>query len=144
MEKSPKKLLNLLQKIRKRMSTLCHNVQTEHVFFLLLELVRFSIIAIFIISRVDGFILIQFIVPTAATIGPDGKVSSGPGNYFPADPSIKGKFADPPKKLMKMVGQAVKEWDMIQDGDRLLLGLSGGKDSLALLHVLKALQVSSM
>lgn len=73
---------------------------------------------------------------------PDGKAASGPGSYFPADASIKGKFADPPKKLMKLVGQAVKEWGMIQDGDRLLLGLSGGKDSLALLHVLKALQVS--
>ena len=29
---------------------------------------------------------------------------------------------------------------MIRDGDRLLLGLSGGKDSLTLLHILKALQ----
>ena len=44
------------------------------------------------------------------------------------------------KKLMKTVGQAVAEWQMIEDGDRLLLGLSGGKDSLALLHVLVALQ----
>ena len=41
---------------------------------------------------------------------------------------------------MKSVGQAVKEWNMIEDGDRLLLGLSGGKDSLALLHILIALQ----
>ena len=41
---------------------------------------------------------------------------------------------------MKLVGQAVKEWNMIEDGDRLLLGLSGGKDSLALLHILLALQ----
>jgi tRNA(Ile)-lysidine synthase TilS/MesJ len=45
---------------------------------------------------------------------------------------------------MKLVGQAIKEWGMIQDGDRLLLGLSGGKDSLALLHILKALQVRRM
>ncbi len=45
---------------------------------------------------------------------------------------------------MKLVGQAVKEWNMIQDGDRILLGLSGGKDSLALLHVLKALQVRNV
>jgi hypothetical protein len=28
------------------------------------------------------------------------------------------------------------QWDMVQEGDRLLLGLSGGKDSLSLLHVL--------
>lgn len=35
---------------------------------------------------------------------------------------------------------AVKEWNMIEEGDRLLLGLSGGKDSMALLHILLALQ----
>lgn len=46
----------------------------------------------------------------------------------------------PPMKIMRHVGRAIKEWDMIQDGDRLLLGLSGGKDSLALLHVLLTLQ----
>jgi len=32
------------------------------------------------------------------------------------------------------------QWDMIQDGDRLLLGLSGGKDSLSLLHCLLEFQ----
>jgi hypothetical protein len=47
----------------------------------------------------------------------------------------------PPKKIMKGVGLAVRDWGMIKDGDRLLLGLSGGKDSLALLHILLALQV---
>jgi len=46
----------------------------------------------------------------------------------------------PPKKIMKLVGQCVREWSMIEDGDRLCLGLSGGKDSLSLLHVLLALQ----
>jgi predicted phosphoadenosine phosphosulfate sulfurtransferase len=47
----------------------------------------------------------------------------------------------PPKKIMKGVGQAIKDWSMIEEGDRLLLGLSGGKDSLALLHILLAVQV---
>jgi tRNA(Ile)-lysidine synthase TilS/MesJ len=42
--------------------------------------------------------------------------------------------------MVRLVGQAVMEWEMIQDGDRLLLGLSGGKDSLSLLHVLLHLQ----
>lgn len=45
-----------------------------------------------------------------------------------------------PKRLLRDVGKAIKDWDLIQDGDRLLLGLSGGKDSLALLHILLHLQ----
>ena len=32
------------------------------------------------------------------------------------------------------------QWEMIQDGDRLLFGLSGGKDSLSLLHCLLEFQ----
>lgn len=48
----------------------------------------------------------------------------------------------PPKKIMKLVGQAIKDWNMIEDGDRILLGLSGGKDSLTMLHTLIAFQVS--
>ena len=55
--------------------------------------------------------------------------------------SVAVKAIVPPKKIMKLVGQAVKEWGMIEEGDRLLLWLSGGKDSLALLHILLALQV---
>eukprot|EP00602_Paraphysomonas_sp_CaronLab_P001188 CAMPEP_0185020696 /NCGR_PEP_ID=MMETSP1103-20130426/3333_1 /TAXON_ID=36769 /ORGANISM="Paraphysomonas bandaiensis, Strain Caron Lab Isolate" /LENGTH=1106 /DNA_ID=CAMNT_0027551757 /DNA_START=21 /DNA_END=3341 /DNA_ORIENTATION=- len=46
----------------------------------------------------------------------------------------------PPKKLMKLVGQAIADWSMIEEGDRLLLGLSGGKDSLSMLHILLHLQ----
>ena len=37
------------------------------------------------------------------------------------------KWPKPPKKLMKFVGEAIREWDMIREGDRLLLGLSGEK-----------------
>lgn len=49
-------------------------------------------------------------------------------------------FAKPPTKLMKQLKKAVVEWDMIRPRDRLLLGLSGGKDSLALLHCLVEFQ----
>lgn len=46
----------------------------------------------------------------------------------------------PPKSLMSAAGRAIGDFSMIREGDRILLGLSGGKDSLSLLHVLIALQ----
>ncbi|MDH5409430.1 MAG: tRNA 2-thiocytidine biosynthesis protein TtcA [Gammaproteobacteria bacterium] len=46
----------------------------------------------------------------------------------------------PPKTLMRQIGKALMDFDMIHEGDRLLLGLSGGKDSLSLLHILHHLQ----
>lgn len=45
-------------------------------------------------------------------------------------------FARPPKTITRAVGRAVADYRMIGDGDRLLLALSGGKDSLSLLHTL--------
>ncbi|MDR2137607.1 MAG: tRNA 2-thiocytidine biosynthesis protein TtcA [Synergistaceae bacterium] len=38
--------------------------------------------------------------------------------------------------LRRSVGRALGDFSMIQEGDKLLLGLSGGKDSLVLLHAL--------
>lgn len=46
----------------------------------------------------------------------------------------------PPKAIMKPVGRAMAQYKMLRDGDRVMLGLSGGKDSLALLVILKHLQ----
>ncbi|QEP43687.1 tRNA 2-thiocytidine biosynthesis protein TtcA [Ectothiorhodospiraceae bacterium BW-2] len=46
----------------------------------------------------------------------------------------------PPKSIMRQVGRAIADYAMIRDGDRLLLGLSGGKDSLSLLHILAHLR----
>jgi len=45
----------------------------------------------------------------------------------------------PPKSLMRQVGRAITDFDMIRDGDRILLGVSGGKDSLSLLSILRHL-----
>jgi tRNA(Ile)-lysidine synthase TilS/MesJ len=46
----------------------------------------------------------------------------------------------PPKALLRKVGRAVADFGMIREGDRILLGVSGGKDSLSLLQVLGHLQ----
>ncbi|HIE02582.1 MAG TPA: tRNA 2-thiocytidine biosynthesis protein TtcA [Thiotrichaceae bacterium] len=46
----------------------------------------------------------------------------------------------PPKLLLRRVGRAITDYAMIENGDKVLLGLSGGKDSLSLLHILAHLQ----
>ncbi|HIO91264.1 MAG TPA: tRNA 2-thiocytidine biosynthesis protein TtcA [Leucothrix mucor] len=40
------------------------------------------------------------------------------------------------KNILRQTGKALIDHQMINEGDRVLLGLSGGKDSLALLHLL--------
>ncbi len=42
-----------------------------------------------------------------------------------------------------MTGQAIHDYGMIQAGDRVLLGVSGGKDSLSLFHVLQHLKAKA-
>jgi tRNA 2-thiocytidine biosynthesis protein TtcA len=42
--------------------------------------------------------------------------------------------------LVRRVKQAQRRFDLIEEGDRILVGLSGGKDSLTLLHALQGLQ----
>src|SRR5262249_30748970 len=43
-------------------------------------------------------------------------------------------------KIVRLVGKAIAEFDMIRAGDRVAVGLSGGKDSTTLLHALLALK----
>ena len=45
-----------------------------------------------------------------------------------------------PNKIRKLVGEASKDFKMIEPNDKILVGVSGGKDSLTLVHVLLALK----
>ncbi|NPA03547.1 MAG: tRNA 2-thiocytidine biosynthesis protein TtcA [Epsilonproteobacteria bacterium] len=44
------------------------------------------------------------------------------------------------KKLIKQIAKTNAYFNLLQEGDRVLVGLSGGKDSLTLVHALKYIQ----
>jgi hypothetical protein len=94
--------------------------------------------------------------PSSLPVGPNdsGRAKSVELHLSPAvNPPLQVPFSRHPlpppsqkatqllgSKIRKLMTKASKEFDMIREGDRVLVGLSGGKDSLTMLVLLLELQ----
>ena len=58
----------------------------------------------------------------------------------PKNRRVASKMIPISKKLLKVIGKTNAEFKLIGEGDKVLVGLSGGKDSLSLIHALKHVQ----
>jgi selenocysteine lyase/cysteine desulfurase/tRNA(Ile)-lysidine synthase TilS/MesJ len=64
-------------------------------------------------------------------------------DYVPSRAKDKQTIMRVEKKVKRYVGQALRDYNMVKEGDRIMVALSGGKDSLTLLHILLALKKKS-
>lgn len=58
-------------------------------------------------------------------------------------PKRQREFNKLQKRLRRLVGNAIVDYGMIEEGDRVMVCLSGGKDSYTMLEILRNLQISA-
>jgi tRNA 2-thiocytidine biosynthesis protein TtcA len=59
------------------------------------------------------------------------------------DKKLRTEFNKLQKRLRRLVGTAITDYNMIEEGDKVMVCLSGGKDSYTMLEILLNLQVSA-
>jgi len=81
----------------------------------------------------------QFIDP-ANVVAAD---SAAPDNAPTKEDAKRQRLNKLQKRLRRLTGQAIEDFNMIQEGDKIMVCLSGGKDSYTMLEILLSLQISS-
>ena len=82
---------------------------------------------------------VQFIDP-ADVVAAD---SAAPDNAPTKEDAKRQRLNKLQKRLRRLTGQAIEDFNMIQEGDKIMVCLSGGKDSYTMLEILLSLQISS-